>query len=203
MEPTLLPVTNLRVNDYLLILAPHEELAHKITAVKKEFADTYRLVAPEGIKPHVGLVKCSTWATMEDKIIHRLQHIAMGIRPFKIELKDYGSFPTHSIFINITTKLPVQNLVKEVKELQRLLKTSNENKPYFIDEPNIVIARKLKPWQYESGWLEYRHRQFTGRFLADHMLLLKKESTARRYQVLRRFDFLNLPVTTRQGELAF
>jgi 2'-5' RNA ligase len=135
---------------------------------------------------------------IEEKIVHRLQVIAMGVRPFKVELRNYGSFPTHTIFINVVSKLPIQGLVRQLKEAQRLLKLNNENKPHFIDEPHLTICRKLKPWQYEQGWLEYAHRQFTGRFIADGMLLLKREAgTKTGLQVVRRFEFLDLPVTTK------
>jgi len=126
----------------------------------------------------------------------------MGIAPFKIELRDYGSFPTHSIFINVVSKLPIQHLVKQLKDAQRLMKLNNENGPNFIDEPHLTICRKLKPWQYEEGWLEYSHRQFTGRFIADSMLLLKRQAGVKTaFQIVKRFEFQNLPVTTKQGSL--
>jgi hypothetical protein len=70
-----------------------------------------------------------------------------------------------------------------------------------MDEPCIAIARKLLPWQYEKGWLEYSHKHFTGRFIADSMLLLKRRSADRSWQIAGRFEFMNLPVTTKQGEL--
>ena len=76
----------------------------------------------------------------------------MGYHPFKVELKDFGSFPSHTIYINVTSKLPIQNLVKRsAQDAQRLMKLNDENKPHFIMEPYIAIGRKLKPWQYEKG----------------------------------------------------
>jgi 2'-5' RNA ligase len=138
---------------------------------------------------------------MEERIVSRLRTIAMGYHPFKVELKDYGSLPSHSIFINVTSKLPIRALVKEVRDIQRLMKLDKENKPHFIDEPNLLIARKLVPWQYEKGWLEYSHKQFTGRFIADSMLLLRRQVGDKNWQIAERFAFQNLPVTTRQGEL--
>ena len=131
----------------------------------------------------------------------------MGYYPIKVELKDYGSFPSHTIYISVTSKLPVQNLVKEIRsQAQRLMKLNDDNKPHFILEPYIPIARKLLPWQYEKGWLEYSNKHFTGRFIADGMLLLKRPAgeTAgprMKYQVVERFQFQNLPVVTKQGEL--
>jgi 2'-5' RNA ligase len=139
---------------------------------------------------------------MEERLLSRLQVVSMGYPPFKVELKDYGSFPSHTIYINITSKVPVQGLIKEVRtQAQRLMKLNDDNKPHFIMEPHLTIARKLLPWQFEKGWLEYSNKHFTGRFIADAMFLLKRPAGEMRYQVVRRFEFQNLPVTTRQGEL--
>lgn len=191
-----------RLHEYLLVLNPHEELANRILTVKNEFSEKYKTPVAKSTRPHITLIRFVNWSMMEEKIIYRLQTIAMGITPFKVELKDFGSLPTHSIFIKVTTKLPIQNLVRELKPTQQLLKLNNENQPHFIDEPHLTICRKLKPWQYEQGWLEYSHRHFTGRFIADSMLLLKREAMQKgKYQIAKRFEFQNLPVTTKQGNL--
>jgi hypothetical protein len=67
----------------------------------------------------------------------------------------------------------------------------------------MIINLKLKPWQYEKGWLEYSNKYFTGRFISDGMLLLKRPAGEMNYQVVQRFEFMNLPVKTKQGELFF
>jgi 2'-5' RNA ligase len=191
----------LATNEYLLILNPHEELRNKIQQVKKEFYDAYQAPTALGGKPHVTLVRFTQVALMEERIIQRLRTIAMGYCPFKVELKDFGSFPSHTLFINVTSKLPIRALVNEVKDIQRLMKLDKEHKPHFIDEPYIPIARKLLPWQYEKGWLEYSNKSFTGRFIADAMLLLKRREGEMAWQIAERFVFQNLPVTIRQGQL--
>ena len=190
-----------RQNEYLLILNPHEELRNKIMGVKKEFYDAYKAPNAKWGKPHVTLVKFRQLEMMEERIINRLKIVAMGYHPIKVELKDFGSFPSHTIYINITTKEPIRNLVKEIKPWQKLLKLNDDNKPHFIDEPHLTIARQLKPWQYEKGWLEYSQKNFTGRFIADSMLLLKRKVGDMAYQIAARFEFQNLPVSTKQGEL--
>lgn len=187
--------------EYLLILSPHADLHQRINRIKQRFAETYKAPAATN-KAHVTLVKFLASGLVEEKLANRLQHIAMGIAPFKVELKDYGSFPSHTIFINVSTKLPVQNLVRAIKEAQGLMRAHKDFKPHFIDEPHLTIARKLKPWQYESGWLEYSQLHFTGRFIADGMLLLKRSPNGGAYQIVKRFTFQNLPVTTRQGSFS-
>jgi 2'-5' RNA ligase len=208
--------SQLATNEYLLILNPHEELRNKIQQVKKEFYDAYQAPTALGGKPHVTLVRFTQLALMEERIIQRLRTIAMGFCPFKVELKDYGSFPSHTVYIQVTSKLPIRALLTEVRDIQRLMKLDQDHKPHFIDEPHIPVARKLLPWQYEKGWQEYSNRSFTGRFIADGMLLLKRRGgesydspplsgrdawASRAWQISERFAFQNLPVTTRQGQL--
>ncbi len=191
-----------KIYEYLLVLHPHEDLWNRILKVKNEFAEKYQHEQAKWGKPHLTLANFTQYEMMEAKIINRLKVIAMGYPPVKIELKDYGSFPSHTIYINITSKIPVQSLVKKVRaDTQRLMKLNEENKPHFIMEPYITIARKLQPWQYEKSWLEYSHKHFTGRFIASDMLLLKRSLFDNKYEILQRFAFENLPVNTTQGQL--
>jgi 2'-5' RNA ligase len=188
--------------DYLLVLNPHEELRNRIRSIKKEFAEKYDAPMANYLKPYMALVSFRTIGMMEERLLQRLQVIAMGTSPFKVELSKYAAFPSHTIYIDVATKLPVQALVKELKQAQRMMKLSKDHKPHFMEEPHIAICRKLKPWQFEKGWLEYSHRSFTGRFVADSMLLLKRPADQiGAWQVAKRLEFMNLPVATKQGSL--
>jgi 2'-5' RNA ligase len=191
-----------RIYEYLLVVDPHEELRNRIKKVKQEFYDVYKASSAIGGKPHITLANFLQYGLMEERLVNRLNIIAMGFHPIKVELRDYGSFPSHTIYINVVSKLPIQSLVKTIRsEAQRLMKLNDDNKPHFILEPHLTIARKLQPWQYEKGWLEYSHKHFTGRFIADGMLLLKRPLGDLRYQIVKRFEFQNLAITTKQGEL--
>lgn len=191
-----------RVYEYQLVLSPHEELWNRIVKVKEAFSTKYQSTQARWGKPHIVLANFLQYEMMEERLLHRLNMIAMGFHPIKIELRDYGSFPSHTIFINVVSKLPIQSLVKNIRtEAQRLMKLNAENKPHFMLEPHLTIARRLEPWQYEKGWLEYSHKHFTGRFIADGMLLLRRPMSETNYQIVQRMAFQNLAVTTRQGEL--
>ena len=151
---TTVTIPGYRIFEYLLVLNPHEELRNKIMKVKQEFYNEYKASTALGGKPHVTLANFLQYEMMEERLVNRLKLIAMGFHSIKIELKDFGSFPSHTIYINIVSKVPIQTLVKEVRhETQRLMKLNNDNKPHFILEPHLTIARKLQPWQYEkAGW---------------------------------------------------
>lgn len=202
MDPVNFHMPGYRINEYLLVLNPPEELWQKIMKIKEGFAEKYKNEIAKFTKPHITLINWVSLELMEERMMQRLQNISMGITPFKVELKDYGSFPSHTIFINVISKVPIQSLVKEMKQAQRLMTLNRENKPHFIEMPHLSICRKLKPWQYEEGWLEFSNRHFTGRFIADNMLLLKRPAGQKqKFQIAKRFEFQNLPVTTKQGSL--
>ena len=207
MQPINNIIPGYRLCEFLLVLNPHEELRNRIMTIKKEFHEKYRgnsaSKALAAGKPQLALVKFETMEMMEERIVNRLKTIAMGYHPFKVELKDFGSYPSHTIFINVISKIPIQNLVKQIKEAQRLMKLDKDHKPHFIEDPQISIARKLVPWQFEQAWLEYSHKHFTGRFIADGMLLLKRREGQTSWQIVQRLEFMNLPVTTKQGALFF
>jgi 2'-5' RNA ligase len=192
-----------KLNEYLVVLSPNEDLRNRISGIRREFNEAYGPSVPLNGKPHLALVRFVTWSMQEEKLVNRFLHIAMGFVPFKVELMDFGSFPSHSIYINVATKVPVQSLVRELRSVQKLMRADPGQEPHFIAEPFIPVARKLLPWQYEKGWLEYSHRHFSAKMIADGMLLLKRPVGEKSYRVVQRFEFMNMPVATTQGELFF
>ena len=199
MDTVLTQMPGYRVQEYMVVIHPPAPMRDKLDGIKQEFKKNYPGVQVNN-SANLLLVKFSTWEMMEEKIVQRLKVTGMGAAPFKIQLKDYGSYPSHTIFISMTSVLPVKELVRELKGIQRLMKSPVAD-PHFPDEQHFTIAARLNHIQYEKAWKEYAHRQFTGSFIADSMLLLKKVQGEKRFQVVERFDFMNLPVGTRQGEL--
>ena len=189
------------VCEYLFILQPHEELWNTIMQEKKIFAEKFDCPAAMYLKPHIALIRFKQHEMMEQHIVRRLKNITMALSPFKIELKDFGSFPSHTIYINVTSKVQIMDTAKELRAAQKLMKLDKDNKPHFITEPHIAIARKLLPSQYEKSWLEYGHKHFHGRFIADHALLLKRREGNKGWKTSEKFVFENVQKQVKQGAL--
>lgn len=191
-----------RIFEYQLLLNPPDALRSRVFEVKKSFADKFKVAPAHQGKPQILLTSFVQYELFEDRIINRLTQVALGFHQIQIQIKDFGAFPTHTVILNVPSKPAIQSLVKSIRtETQRLMKLDNENKPLFFLEPHITIARKLAPWQFEQGWKEYQHHHFNGKFIADSMLLLKRPLHGMKYEVLKRFEFMNMPVTTTQGAL--
>ena len=188
-----------RVSDYQIILNPHEDLRNRILNIKQEFGEHYNINLYKG-KPHITLVRFKAWEMMEEKIINHLRLTAMSLPPFKLHLKDYGSFPTHTIHIKVESQIPIHQIQVALRSMKRLMKVPDHD-PHFMNEPFIPVAQKLPPDIYEKAWPEYQHRHFTGHFIADNMMLLKKREGSLAFQIAERLPFMNLPISVKQGDL--
>src|SRR5215831_11508435 len=201
VEEGVLSSSGYLVNEYTIVLQPHEELCNTIMHEKKEFAEKFECPEALYVKPRATLVTFKQHELMEPHIIRQLKNITAALSSFKVELKGFGSFPSHTIYINTTSKVQIMDIVKELRASQKLMKLDDDNKPYFLTEPHISIARKLLPWQYEKSWLEYEHKHFHGRFIADHMLLLKRRQGTKAWQTANKFVFQNIKTEITQGAL--
>lgn len=187
--------------EYLIVLAPHEDLYNKIMKLKQEFTSSYENTMAAALKPHIAIVRFSQYEMKEQQLQSRIKLLAMALPAFKIDLEDFGSFPSHTIYIKVKTQEPVKAIARKLKEAQALMTINKDNKPHFMNEPHIAIARKLLPWQYEKGWLEYSNLHFKGSFIANELLFLKKPYGSKAYQVVDRYKMENLPVEVKQGDL--
>jgi 2'-5' RNA ligase len=201
MQKQIISIPGYRVNEYLLVLQPHEELRAQIQRIKKEFADKYKAPIALQTKPHIALLNFHAYQMTQERIVNRIGTIAMGVAPFKVEINGFGAFPSHTIYAAVTTKVAIKEVVRELKSAQQLMTLNKDNKPHFIEESHLTICRKLKPWQFEQAWLEYSNRHFSGRFIADNMILLKRPAGEKGYQPIMRFEFQSLAVNTKQGSL--
>ena len=82
-------------------------------------------------------------------MIDKLQQVALSTDPFKVELQDFAGYPSHTIYINVTTKSPFNELSKELKKAKWLMQVPQHD-PYFINDPHLMIAQRLKPKEFTN-----------------------------------------------------
>jgi len=193
-------INNLLPAEYLLVLQPHEGLWNEIKFIKEKFAKDFNCEMARWGLPHITLLTFKQYEATENRIRQCLRNSIKTLPPFKIEMKGFGSFPSHTIYINIVSKVQIVNAVKVIRQAQKFMKMNKDNKPHFITEPHLTIARKLLPWQYEKAWLEYQQADFHGRFIAEYALLLKRKA-GEKYKPVEKFMFQNEKELITQGSL--
>lgn len=187
--------------EYMVVLAPHEDLYNKIMQLKQEFASAYENTMAVALKPHISIVRFIQYEMNELKVHNKLKLLAKALPAFKVDLDGFGSYPSHTIYIKVQTQEPVKAIAKKLREAQSLMTINKDNKPHFLNEPHIAIARKLLPWQYEKGWLEYSHKHCHASFMADWLLFMKRPSGSKGWQIVDKLAMMNVQVQTTQGDL--
>ncbi len=194
-------LSNYAVAEYRLVVALPPVLQERIVELKKKFADAYD--CPEAVsgRPVITLIRFQQYEMMELKILRRMELLAMAQHEFLVEMSDFGSLPSHSIYIPITTQGALTERIRAFRSLLPLLKPDKERKPHYVSEPYLPFAHKLLPWQYEKGWLEMSHTHFSGRFIADHFWLQRRRKGETRFEKFKKLPLMHVRETCQQGSL--
>jgi 2'-5' RNA ligase len=159
--------------DYWLVIQPTPILAEKILQQKQQLAKQFNCADAINGKPYICLAKFKQYPINELLLCNKLKIIFSSKTPFVIQLNNYGSFPTHTIYLQVTTSSIIQ-LVQSLKVLQPMLRLDKYTKAHFITEPYIAIVRKLNPQQYHKAWQLYAKANFSAAFTVAEVALLKK-----------------------------
>jgi 2'-5' RNA ligase len=161
--------------EYLLILSPNAPVSAEITKVKMLFSEQYGCKDAAKSKPHLTLAKFFHFESNEFRLINCFEKQAKFIQPFSVLLDGYDHFGEHTIFVNVTDKVAVIALVKELKsKFRRIMTCTASLKPFFMGRPHVTIAKRLNEPQYQEAWPALEKQSFTSSFIAEEMVLLKR-----------------------------
>lgn len=187
---------------YLLLISPDNKTSFSIMKIKKLFKEKYGCASAERSYPHLTLIKFQQYQDAEHQIIRHFERFSRSVVPFDIVLNGFGSFPAHTIYVNIATFQPVADLVKNMRHtLGPHLRTKTLARPVFVTNPHVTIGRKMDRKQYEQAWEEWKSKGFNSSFAAEKMLLLRKQPGAQRYEVVQQFRFAGTACQGTQGTL--
>lgn len=189
-----------RIGEYRLIVPLSASLLERIAQMRCQLHQKYRLAVPFEVEPSLTILHCHAYEGTETNLKERIQQMAARVNAFPVALEDFAALASHTIYINIADRKPFQNLARELKALRSLISVPDHD-PQFIADPQPFIAQDLKPFQFIRMWMDCEHMAFTGQFMADSMVLLKRSITHQRFEELERFCFATLPQGIKQGTL--
>ena len=183
----------------MLVLSPDESLQERIGKLRQvvEQKTGTRLPAK---KSNILLARWQAWDMQEERLMRRLQVLSMEQYPFQVRLENFGGFPSHTVYIPVTSREPILRLVARIRQHKRMMQSGGKDS-YFISEPAMTLFKGLTSLQYEQAMAVFASRHFNAGFTADAMLFLKRKAGSQAYQILKRFSFEHLAVTARQGAL--
>lgn len=200
MKLTEIGLPGYKVYEYLLLLRIPSTLCKRIEDEREELKRKFKLKQPEPGRPNIPMARFRMMKQSEGRVIQKLAKIAEGQKPFKVDLKDFRGYPMHALLIEVMNQQMILDLIKSIKKNRSWMQDGKEA-PYFINDPNIVIAGRLKNDEYIAIMKEYEQRRFRDQFIVDSFLLLRRSKDEPVYDMVKEFSFLKTAEKKKQTML--
>lgn len=175
---------------YFIAILPPDDIAGKVQAVKKEFADNYdsqeayRRPAHFTMQPPFKKPERD-----ESKIIEAVSKFAGRQQPFMVQLNGFNYFRDDVIYIDIANPVPMQSLYRNlITFLQAECNFTDDMIRNQKLNPHMTVAyRDLSSGHFQKAWKVFSKRTFNYRFKVTSIFLLKHDS--KRWQPHHEFHF--------------
>jgi 2'-5' RNA ligase len=168
--------TGKKLKQYFIAVIPPSPVFDEALKLKHHFKERYNSKASLNSPPHITLHMPFRWkADKEEELIEKFKKFNPGVKPFKLQLSNFNSFPPRVIFIDVIVNVALKKLQKEITRFcKRSLDLFNADYKEQPFHPHITLAfRDLKKSMYAEAWREFQERKFCKEFIVDRYLLLK------------------------------
>lgn len=162
--------------EYLLVVHPSADVYAQVMEEKQHFFDTYNEKVAIKTLPHITVANFLAKELMEETIIRYMHRIFSGVKRFNISLNNFSGFPPHTVYTRVQDHKPFKQLAASLAAVDQYVRSNGCPPAKFITHPHVTIARRLKPDVYDKAMFEFSQRMFHASFIADELVLLKRQS---------------------------
>lgn len=173
-----------QIYEYLLIFSPPVVVKNEIMEIKTEFHQKYNHVQAIKSKPRNTLINFGFNTAFEEQLVSRIDDVVKFHSTFEMKLKGFNHFRTHTIYINVETEAPIINLVRSLHSTLSLPPSQS----FFAWKPHVTIAKGLSEEMFSKAMPEFENKKFETSFLATNILLMKREKTFVKYEIVKMFS---------------
>ncbi len=186
---------------YFLVLKPTEHVVEKINEVRYAIYENYKMENFPLSFPYLRLISFNGLNENEIHLINALEKTVRQLSPFHLIFKDFGNFPTHTIYIKAASQVSLKKIVTHIKKEGKLNPLAIEL-PHYHDEFFIPVAMKIKPWQFEKLSVKLLHSHFSASCIVNEIQLLKREGATGKLKSIANFSLQDITKTVaQQGHL--
>ncbi|MCX6292659.1 MAG: 2'-5' RNA ligase family protein [Bacteroidetes bacterium] len=167
------------------MLSPPPAIKKEVWDIKKQFHRKHNHIRVAQSAPHIMLANFWLNKQSEEAVISGMEEVAKHQSPVEVRLKNFSHFQTHTIYIDVENPYAIISLVKSLKEKLGL----HGSQSFFPMKPHMTIASGLREEQFKKAIVDFQQHEFRASFIADNMLLMKKETGDAGYRIIKEFDF--------------
>jgi 2'-5' RNA ligase len=177
---------------YFIAIIPPSPIYEEALGLKNHFKEKYQSKASLNSPPHITLHMPFQWKEdKEDELLSTFEKLSPVVKPFKLKLSGFGSFPPRVLFIDVDKNESLVNLHQNIhQQCKRELNVFNANYKDKAFHPHLTLAfRDLKKPMYAKAWEEFEHKDFNTEFSVDKFALLKHNGKV--WEIYKEFFFEN------------
>lgn len=168
-------------NIYFIAIVFPEEIREQVQVFKEDFKKRFSSEKASKVIAHITLkAPFKSGSDKTKELLQWFEKMDTGVKPFKIELKDFGAFDNRRnpvVFINPVMSTELKQLQKSVIQHFATAYPEIELMTNELDyKPHITIAyRDLDAWNFQKAWTEYKMKEYRSSFTADSFHLLEHD----------------------------
>jgi 2'-5' RNA ligase len=177
--------------EYILVVQPGKELGKQILDTRSGFEETYHQVHPGRINhPYIKLASFRAKEAMESTIERWIQRICAGQECFPVMLNNFSGFPTGKLFVRVQYHEPFLKLASGLSVIDDYIKSYGCPSAKIVSHPHVTIANRLPADMYTKAMLDYSQRDFSGSFMVEEVLLLKRKNHSEEFKKINLFKLM-------------
>ena len=163
--------------EYLLVVHPDKEIFDQIKQEKEIFSSTYKVSIAKKTLPHITVASFLAGENMEATLIKWLYKIIAGQKRFTVMLNNYSGFPSSkTVYARVQDHEPFKQLAAALKTIDQYIRDNGFPRAIIPNHPHVSIARSLQQNVYEKAIMDYSRKTFNASFMAEELVLLKRQN---------------------------
>ncbi len=175
--------------EYLLVVEPDQNVCDRIEAEKKRFLSIYKPGVRAELKSRIMIAGFKATESMEGTVIRWIHRICSQYKSFLVTLNNYSGFPTHTVYVRIQDHTPFKQLAAQLHVIDDYVQSSGCPEARFVHRPHLSIASGLTDDVYNNAMPDYSKETLHERFLAEGLVLLKRNNSFEPYKQVNVFRF--------------
>ena len=165
-------------NLYFIALVPPPHICSEVMYFKHDLGTRFESSEALKVMPHITLKAPFKFPFENTRLIQWFNEMRIQQIPFKIEMKDFGSFPNKDhpvIYVCPVMSTPLYSLQRELIRSFRINFPQIKIIPLELKfNPHMTVAyRDLKPELFRKAWEEYKIKKYSATFEVNCFYLLQ------------------------------
>ncbi len=172
--------SHLKINQFLTIISPPEEIIEYVHALKEDLARQYGDFESRNSIAHITLNSFLIADSRSPFVLSAIMRRLSNFGTFRLEIRDFDFFnDTQKVFLNVNPSVDFDRMVGEYDELNRnFIKTK---KFTASKRPHITIGKKLNPHSFDEIRESFSNMTFNYEFPVDRLEVLSYNLIEKRY----------------------